>query len=454
MRSLLRPAGLAATAFLLLVAAPGVATASRVTAASQTSASLTTARTFKAPGRVTHVALHWRGARNARVRIALSRDGRRFGRPLAVGLDEVAEGRGTRETYGRLFVAPRVRAVRVSSDRPLPRLTVLWLGDRGRPASGPARPAAVAQPAVTSRAGWGADESLRYDAGGKEVWPAAFYPVQKLIVHHTDTANSDPNPAATVRSIYYYHAVTQAWGDIGYNFLVDQQGRVYEGRRARAYAPGETPTEEDASGRVVTGAHAQGFNSGTVGIALLGTLTGQDATPAARQALVRLLAWEADRHGIDPQGASLFTNPVSGTQLQFPNIAGHRDVNATECPGGVFYGTLPSIRSDVAAMVSPAAPSFTLSASPSSAGVVRGKATAYTVSVTRSGGFSSPVTLSVSGLPGGATASVSPNPATNSSRVTVATSTTTPVGTYTVRIAGSGGGLSRSTSVTLQVKRR
>jgi hypothetical protein len=204
---------------------------------------------------------------------------------------------------------------------------------------------------VVPRSGWGADESLRFDSGGNEIWPPAFWQIQKLIVHHTATQNNDPDPAATIRAIYYYHAVTQGWGDIGYNFLVDESGNVYEGRHSRTYAPGEAPTGEDLSGNGVTGAHAQGYNSGTVGIALLGTLTGRDTTPQARDALERLLAWKADAHGLDPQGESLYTNPVSGLQVTFPNIAGHRDVNATECPGNAFYATLPTIRSDVAARI-------------------------------------------------------------------------------------------------------
>jgi predicted phage tail protein len=88
-----------------------------------------------------------------------------------------------------------------------------------------------------------------------------------------------------------------------------------------------------------------------MGVALLGTLTSQDATPAARNALADLLAWKADAHGIDPQGSSLYTNPVDGTQRTFSNIAGHRDVNATECPGGTFYATLPTVRSAVAGRI-------------------------------------------------------------------------------------------------------
>jgi hypothetical protein len=187
--------------------------------------------------------------------------------------------------------------------------------------------------------------------GGRRVTPVRRHqPVQKLIVHHTDTTNADPDAAATVRAIYRYHAVTQGWGDLGYNFLVDENGRVYEGRRARDYA-GAQVTGEDVRGYGVTGAHTSGFNSGTVGVALLGTLTTRDAAPAARDALERVLAWKADAHSLDPRGTSTYVNPVNGTQKSAPTITGHRDWGATECPGGTFYATLPALRDAVAARV-------------------------------------------------------------------------------------------------------
>jgi hypothetical protein len=319
----------------------------------QLSAAIVHEKTFELPRRTTDLAVHWRGGPRARVRVALSRDGRRFGRAQAVVLDEVGEQRPGHETYGAVMPAGRARAVRVFTRRPVGRLSVLAFVDQGRP--GVLRQASPAggltQPAVISRAGWGADESLRYDRNGAEIWPPAFWPIQKLIVHHTATQNNDPDPAATVRAIYYYHAVTQRWGDIGYNFLIDEAGNVYEGRHSRGFAPGETPTGENIAGEGVTGAHAQGFNSGTVGIALLGTLTGRDATPPARSALEHLLAWKSFAHGIDPEGSGLYTNPVNGQQATFPNIAGHRDVGATECPGNAFYATLPAIRSDVTTLV-------------------------------------------------------------------------------------------------------
>jgi hypothetical protein len=444
---------------LALAAAPAAARPVLHTAAHRTSAAVAHARTFASPHAVTHLAVHWRGRKNAQVSVAMSRDGRHFGKRQAVVLDDDTAPVGP-ETFGTVMLAYGVRAVRVYTDEPLPRLTVLWLTDRGKPARAPAaHAAAYSQPKVTPRVDWGANESLRYDSTGKEIWPPAFYPVQKVIVHHTDTQNNDPNPAATVRSIYYYHAVTQGWGDIGYNFLIDEQGRVYEGRHTVSYPSGSSPTEENSQGYGVTAAHAQGFNSGTVGIALLGTLTNQDATPAARQALEQLLAWEAGHHGIDPQGSSLYTNPVSGTQQTFPNIAGHRDVNATECPGGVFYATLPSIRSDVAAMLAgtpppPASPDFSLSASPASQTVTRGRSTSYSIGIAPSGGFAGSVSLAATGLPSGASASFSPNPATSTSTMSVSTSSSTAQGSYTLIVTGTSGSSKHTTSVALQVKRK
>jgi hypothetical protein len=189
-------------------------------------------------------------------------------------------------------------------------------------------------------------------------WAPQFYATKKLIVHHTATSDTYADRAgaeAQIRSIYYYHSVTQGWGDIGYNFLIDKFGTIYEGRYSRDYA-GANPTGDDAAGRGVTAAHTAGWNSGTVGVALLGTLTSHDATPAARNALNRLLAWDASRNGIDPEATETFVNPVSGETITRPNIAGHRDYAATACPGDTFYPTLPALRRDVAALIAGSAP--------------------------------------------------------------------------------------------------
>jgi N-acetylmuramoyl-L-alanine amidase len=334
------------------------------TRAGEVSAPVHGAAVLELPFTAEHAAVHWAGNPRAVVSVAFSSDGVNFGPAVGVSRDEVGEQRGNGETYGAILRAGGAKTARVQTDRPIGRVTVLALADGtettvARTVEDSVAGASVPQPGIIARSGWGADESLRF-ANGKEVWPPTFWPIQKLLVHHTATQNADPNPASTIRAIYYYHAITQGWGDIGYNFLIDEAGHVYKGRHSHTTSnpssaspsPDDTITAEDANGNGVTAGHAQGYNSGTMGVALLGTLTSQDANPAARNALVDLLAWKADAHGIDPQSSSLYTNPVDGTQRTFPNIAGHRDVNATECPGGTFYATLPTVRSAVASRIS------------------------------------------------------------------------------------------------------
>jgi hypothetical protein len=213
-----------------------------------------------------------------------------------------------------------------------------------------------------SRAEWGADESLRYDASGKEVWPPQLYDAQVTTVHHTATTNNDPDPAGTVRAIYRYHAVDQGWGDIGYQYLIDEFGIVYEGRWSGSTSPacgadggdGREFAHEDGTDRMVTAAHTGGWNSGNLGVALLGEFTthrkfGADPKQAAVTSLEELLFELAQRHGINPLDENYhYVNPADGKEIDVPTIAGHRDYQATECPGERLYALLPSIRLHVA----------------------------------------------------------------------------------------------------------
>jgi hypothetical protein len=201
---------------------------------------------------------------------------------------------------------------------------------------GALRVANVPPPPVVTRAQWGADEALRRAA-------PSFASVSKLIVHHTVSANDEPDPAGRIRAIYRYHTQANGWSDIGYNFLVDQRGRIYEGRFARAYRRGQAPTGASTSGKGVIGAHAKDHNAGSVGIALLGTYTSAGPTAAAVEALVKLCAWLAERYRIDPMGATPFTN-ARDERIRFSNIAGHRDVVPTACPGNGAYGLLDHVR--------------------------------------------------------------------------------------------------------------
>lgn len=197
-----------------------------------------------------------------------------------------------------------------------------------------------ATPAVVSRAGWGADELLGLDAAGHERWPRAIWPLQKLIVHHTAWPERIDDPASAVRSIHRMHAADRGWGDIGYGYLIAADGTIYEGRAAPLTGPAHAPA----------GAHAIDHNAGSLGIALLGDLTASEPTPAARESLIALLAHEAARASIDPTGAGPYVNPVTGRRSRFPNIAAHRDIADTECPGGGLNDVLPAIRASVRAL--------------------------------------------------------------------------------------------------------
>lgn len=205
-----------------------------------------------------------------------------------------------------------------------------------------------------SRGAWGADESLRYNPDGSLAWgPTQYFPTQTLTVHHTAGVNNDPDPAATVRAIYYYDTVTQGWGDMGYHLLIDEAGSVYEGRWSGddpIPVFGPTPGA-DGQPLMVTGAHVQGYNSGNTGVVLLGDFTNQQPTPAARTALTAVLAVLGAVTVLDPLGITDYVNPVSGATKTVDTISGHRDWAATQCPGNTFYPQLPSVRQDVARLL-------------------------------------------------------------------------------------------------------
>ncbi|HUP87698.1 MAG TPA: N-acetylmuramoyl-L-alanine amidase [Acidimicrobiales bacterium] len=208
----------------------------------------------------------------------------------------------------------------------------------------PTTPPPVAQPNVITRAQWGADESMK----GSD--PPLFAPITRLALHHTAGAEGE-DPAATVRAIYAYHTKSNGWNDIGYNFLVDSAGRIYEGRYARDYARGEIPTGETTDQLGVIGAHISGNNTGTVGIALLGDFSG-DAQPtsAAVRAAEKMFAWKADRHDINVAGTT------SWSTGEKPTLIGHRDAGTTACPGDRLYEQLPAMRSRIVEVVGPVKP--------------------------------------------------------------------------------------------------
>jgi hypothetical protein len=189
------------------------------------------------------------------------------------------------------------------------------------------------EPRIILRRSWGANEAIR--RGG----PSYASSLRAAIVHHTaGAAGSSPaESAAIVRGIQTYHVRGNGWNDIGYNFLVDRFGQVFEGR----YGGIE---------RNVVGAHAQGFNTGSVGIALLGSYGGAGPSTQARDALARLMAWRLDVAHVDPVSRITMIsngNPrfKSGLPTWMRAVSGHRDTGFTSCPGAGLYGQLGALAS-------------------------------------------------------------------------------------------------------------
>ncbi|WP_129841287.1 peptidoglycan recognition protein [Streptomyces sp. RFCAC02] len=206
----------------------------------------------------------------------------------------------------------------------------------------PERPLpAVQQPApapdVVTRDAWGADEELRTEA---VTYTGA---ARAVFVHHTshpDDYDCDEVPEM-LRSMQADHVSRMGWDDVGYNFVVDKCGTVYEGRGG-GYE------------RYVMGAHTTGFNSDSVGVAALGEFPAGVPVPEPLiEGIARIAAWKL-RPGTDPRGQVrlVSTNDASrvpeGEEAELAVISGHRDIVETYCPGEALYGELPRIREEAA----------------------------------------------------------------------------------------------------------
>jgi hypothetical protein len=202
---------------------------------------------------------------------------------------------------------------------------------------------------------------------GRDAWGASKCPPRALpsygtvnlaFIHHTVSAN-DYGPgdsAAMVLGICLYHRNSNGWNDIGYNFVVDKYGQIFEGRAGGVDAP-------------VVGAQAQGYNSRSTGIANLGTFSTTGQTEAGLQALTRLVAWKLGVHGVPPTGTVTLTSNggasnryPAGASVTFQRVSGHRDADATSCPGDALYAQLPRLREMVAQTPLAPAPKLVLEA--------------------------------------------------------------------------------------------
>ena len=212
------------------------------------------------------------------------------------------------------------------------------------PAALPAATTANGLPVpVTTRAEWGANASYM-------TWDPEYASAGHVVVHHTAGTNnySAEQSASIVRGIYYYHAVTLDWGDIGYNFLIDKFGTVFEGRSGSLAAPG---------GRMSVGAHARGVNTGTMGLSMMGDYSSVSPSEAQLSSVGKMAGWFLRRAGISDAngwaGLHVWTTEryQAGSTVSMPRILAHRDVGYTSCPGDVGYSKLGIIRSIAQAQI-------------------------------------------------------------------------------------------------------
>ncbi|RSM84169.1 N-acetylmuramoyl-L-alanine amidase [Streptomyces sp. WAC 01325] len=199
-----------------------------------------------------------------------------------------------------------------------------------------AKPYIGPRPRIVTRRGWGANESWR------ERQFAYTNKVKAAFVHHTASGGKYwcTQAPSLIRGIYRYHVLSMGWRDIGYNFLVDKCGNIYEGR-----AGGVT--------KAVLGAHTRGFNSNSMGIAVLGSYGSTKPTVATVNAISRLTAWKLGLYGANPRGKTYLTSGGGnlfrkGRNVRLNVISGHRDGFSTECPGRLLYAKLGTARASAA----------------------------------------------------------------------------------------------------------
>ena len=294
-----------------------------------------------AQARFNLVGLHWRGPGSVRFRtrsLAGGWSAWEAAAPEAEDQPDAGTGERSRTEGWRLgnpwWVGPSNRIeYRLRGKVTKLRAYFVWSPAAGVPARTLQKAGA---PAIVPRSGWNADEKIRRAS-------PSFAPVLRLaLVHHTAGANgyTAAQSPAIVRAIELYHVQGNGWNDIGYNFLVDRFGQVFEGR----YGGIE---------RNVVGAHAEGFNTGSVGVAVLGEYGSLPVAQKARDALAALLAWRLDVAHIDP---ATTLSVLSGGNARFPaglpvflrTVSGHRDTGFTDCPGNALYGILNDLTGDVA----------------------------------------------------------------------------------------------------------
>ena len=232
-------------------------------------------------------------------------------------------------------IAVRVRTERGAAPRDVRVLTIdpagpsagargARLPSAGGPIGKP--PKFPGQPAIITRKKWGADPNL----GDKCFSPIYGKTTKAAIVHHTAGTNnySRSDSVGIVQGVLAYHTQGRGWCDVGYNFLVDRFGRIFQGRAGGIARP-------------VRGAHAGDFNTNTMGVSMMGNFDNSGLPRRLKNAMVRLVGWRLGTNYVNPRGKAR----VAGTTIK--RISGHRDVMSTACPGHHGHQWLPRLRTRV-----------------------------------------------------------------------------------------------------------
>lgn len=195
------------------------------------------------------------------------------------------------------------------------------------------------KPKIITRAQWGANES----------WSTASAKnssLKSLYIHHTAGTNNYTSTSQAyqqIRGIYDYHTRSLKWGDIGYHFLIDKFGNIYEGRKGSITS-------------LPLGTHAGGFNTDTMGISAMGNYDVAKPSPAMMNSIKQVLAWKGKQYNLNVKGTTTLTSRGAagstakysyGTKVTVPVIAGHRNTNATACPGIYIWSQMDQIRNEV-----------------------------------------------------------------------------------------------------------
>jgi hypothetical protein len=282
-----------------------------------------------APRAFNLVGLRWRGHATPDVELRVLRSGD-WGRWQHLGV----HGRGGSDPAW----VGRARTVQYRLDRRVPglRLHFVSVGKRSTKIHA-AQDTATPFPYV-SREAWGASSCVPREA-------PSYGTVKAVQVHHTVSLNDyTPEEAPQiVLAICRYHRNSNGWNDIGYNALVDKYGTIYEGRAG-------------GLDQAVIGAHAQGFNSQTAGVANIGDYSSVGASQEALSATATYIRWKLGVHGQALSGPVTLTS-AGGSESRYPagssvtlqRVSAHRDTGKTACPGNALYDQLDDIRALVEA---------------------------------------------------------------------------------------------------------